>query len=111
MIVQMISREYRYPAAAVRRFWLEPGHGAGVGRLALSYYRNRHWNGSDCCVLSLQLGTGVKLGALQFEPEPRRRDMELAADSVAVIPRAVELVKGRPERLLVEVVDLDKAFQ
>jgi hypothetical protein len=106
-VVQLVSPNTHWLPAYRRREWLEPGANIQVGRYSVAYHVNRVGDDYECGI-SAFTSIGWRYQQLRFVAAIYPCDMELflpAADRLLIV-RAVEIRSDRPERALLEIVDI-----
>lgn len=106
-IVQLVSPNTHWLPEYRRREWLEPGANIEVGRYSVSYHVHRVGDVYEC-ELSAYAPLRLRSHQLRFSPSVYPNDMELYLPRIGrlLIIRAVEIRSDRPERALIEIVDV-----
>jgi len=111
-IVQLISVGSHWLPAYRRREWLEPGATRALGKLSLIYQvhrvRDRRTDDGHKCELTALTRRGWIYNQIYFDPlvYPVDQELYLPALDRLLIVRALEIGSNRPERVLLEIVDL-----
>lgn len=106
-VVQIVSPNTHWLPAYRRREWLEPGANIQIGRYYASYLVHRVGDDYECD-LSVFTPWGLCSHPLRFAALVYPTDVEvfLSSPNLLLIVRAVEIRSDRPERALLEIVDM-----
>jgi hypothetical protein len=106
-VVQLVSPNTHWLPAYRRREWLEPGANIQVGRYSAAYHVNRVGDDYECGISARSPST-LSSHHLRFMAAVYPYDVELylRVPNLLLIVRAVEIRSDRPERALLEIVDI-----